>query len=547
MADEAEEMLIPTTTIEAEAALSMDNVELASGYITAALPHKPVLRIGRLAGYSLPEPEKVLYIKMRELISAVANGSATSTVFSFPVAEVFTKIKYTADELGVDSILKEDGTWNPDALTAIGAIQSSLDIPAVVHCLMYDSPYEMYWFGKRYQYSMGGISGTSQYLTLTGNVTISMNVSVDYASKDTEGNYEDYSVDPIYGTAVTAAASTARDILDRYETLDNYNRLKGYRDEICNLTDYNTEAAKGDMPYGDPWQLIWVFDNDPSTKVVCEGYSKAFQYLNDMSSGSAEVISCQGSIEAGAHMWNIVTIDGNNYLADITNCDHSDRDMLFLKGNIRGSVENGYVFNYYDSTIHYIYDMDQRSEEELTIESFDYLDWRAAAMEIPQVEYSSTKSYPGYGIAVKVVTPENTSPTKLLVQINGNEEQVELNEGAGVFELQESANVAISAMYGETISAGTEPQWITVEPLPEQQLLLPANSLIEEEAFAETGATMITAENVTIERNAFNSIELAVLHGMVNINSNSFNNDVILAVDEINYELPYEFIVNQNE
>lgn len=30
-------------------------------------------------------------------------------------------------------------------------------------------------------------------------------------------------------------------------------------------------------------ELIWVFDGDSSTNVVCEGYAKAFQYLCDLS------------------------------------------------------------------------------------------------------------------------------------------------------------------------------------------------------------------------------------------------------------------------
>ena len=35
------------------------------------------------------------------------------------------------------------------------------------------------------------------------------------------------------------------------------------------------------LPYGDPWQLIYVFDDDPDTNVVCEGYAKAFKYEAD--------------------------------------------------------------------------------------------------------------------------------------------------------------------------------------------------------------------------------------------------------------------------
>ena len=58
----------------------------------------------------------------------------------------------------------------------------------------------------------------------------------------------------------------------------------GFKNEICNLVDYNNAAADSSTQtaYGDPWQMIWVFDENAETKVVCEGYSKAFQYLCDL-------------------------------------------------------------------------------------------------------------------------------------------------------------------------------------------------------------------------------------------------------------------------
>ena len=56
---------------------------------------------------------------------------------------------------------------------------------------------------------------------------------------------------------------------------------------------------------------------------VCEGYSKAFQYLCDLSSfkDKVECHSVSG-VTSGPHMWNVVAMeDGYNYLVDVTNCD----------------------------------------------------------------------------------------------------------------------------------------------------------------------------------------------------------------------------------
>ena len=91
-----------------------------------------------------------------------------------------------------------------------------------------------------------------------------------------------------------------------------------------------------------------MFDGDPETNVVCEGYAKAFQYLCDLSTFSDPNINSYivtgvmaGGTGAGPHMWNMVTLeDGNHYLVDVTNCDGDPNssevsigypDKLFLR------------------------------------------------------------------------------------------------------------------------------------------------------------------------------------------------------------------------
>lgn len=106
--------------------------------------------------------------------------------------------------------------------------------------------------------------------------------------------------------------------------------------------------------------------------MVCEGYSKAFQYLCDLSAfeGNVQCRSVSGGMNGGAHMWNLVRLDGANYLVDVTNCDGSSvgaPDRLFLCG-ASGSVGGGYRVTipqqtegnliYYGSTVTYTYDSD---------------------------------------------------------------------------------------------------------------------------------------------------------------------------------------------
>ena len=138
-----------------------------------------------------------------------------------------------------------------------------------------------------------------------------------------------------------------------------------YAEYIKNAVSYNYAAAdeNNGYPYGDPWQLIYVFDGNPDTNVVCEGYSKAFKYLCDLTwTGSDPEVACYlptGTMDGGAHMWNIVSIGGVNYLTDITNCDSGTigaPDQLFLCG-VRGGVDSGYIADLTgNTTTVYFYD-----------------------------------------------------------------------------------------------------------------------------------------------------------------------------------------------
>ena len=165
--------------------------------------------------------------------------------------------------------------------------------------------------------------------------------------------------------------TNAQSVVDENSGKGNYEKLVAYREWIKNAVSYNDEAAKEgeSTAYGNPWQLVYVFDGDSSTNVVCEGYAKAFKYLCDLTWPDGEPVCCylatgeiSGDNVQGGHMWNIVSIGGKNYLADITNCDTEMGgypDKLFLCG-VSGSMSGGYtaegVTYKYDDYITQVYD-----------------------------------------------------------------------------------------------------------------------------------------------------------------------------------------------
>ena len=132
----------------------------------------------------------------------------------------------------------------------------------------------------------------------------------------------------------------AQTIVNKYKGQTPYNRLKGYADEICKRVSYDKDAK---TKYGDMNQMINVFDGNTATNVDSRGYAMAFQYLCDLDGG----ITCSSmtgtvswnnidsnKIGSGAYMWNVVKLDGDNYIVDVANCDDiAESDKMFMVGD----------------------------------------------------------------------------------------------------------------------------------------------------------------------------------------------------------------------
>lgn len=277
-------------------------------------------RIAHLSGLELE-----VYNALKAQIAKVAAGQRSSTVFAVTASS----------------------SWPTATLAA-------LDINNVLSELLANCPYELYWFDKT----------TSSSCTWSGRTyTFRLCVAAGYRGAGT------YVVNTATGTRVRAAVANAKRIVSASAGGSSHKRLKAYMDHICKLVDYDTKAASNrNAKYGDPWQLISVFDGDRSTNVVCEGYAKAFQYLCDLSNFSG--VYCytvtgamwlSGGLSEG-HMWNVVSMaDGSNYLVDVTNCDAGSigaGGKLFLRSYSSGSVAAGYAFAVGSNTVHYRYDGD---------------------------------------------------------------------------------------------------------------------------------------------------------------------------------------------
>lgn len=335
---EDENDIIISSVIRSDVAdnqVTLSNDDLLLGYISSELCNaKPAHALGtrNLTGKALD-----IYNYMYAEIEKIANGSSSSTSLSYP--ETLT---WDYSDLGMTD------TYDSELFKA----ELTNIFRSVHNYLLSDCPYELYWYNKTAGVGLS-YSGLT-YSDAVKQVSISkfvMNFSPAPDYKDSA----DYTVNTTITKSAAASAAKATSIVKTHASKDDIAKLTAYKEEICDLVTYDTNAANSNVATVgiDPWQLIHVFDGDSSTNVVCEGYSKAFQYLCNLSSFSGNVYcyNVSGTMAYNSngenHMWNIVTINKVNYLIDVTNCDGNyigAADKLFLKG-FTGSVENGYSKN----------------------------------------------------------------------------------------------------------------------------------------------------------------------------------------------------------
>jgi len=308
------------------------NEELFAGYVNSVMhPLDPsaALPQGTLAREKLNNGEKAIYDFLLDMIKDVALGDvsyATSTM--------------TESYMDDHGIIRRYNT--SDNSVAYNSFFANYNWHNVIYALTADLPYDLYWFEKT-----EGVYCNYYYRYTSTSVTFTSFIFKFVVSEDYKmAGGDDFTVDTSKTSAATQSYENAVAIVEQYASLDDYNKLYSYDAKIRELVDYNHDAwydGAQQMPYGDPWQLIWVFDNDPATKVVCEGYAKAFHLLCDLSDFENDIVCVNVSGDAGgAHMWNIVKMeDGKNYLVDVTWNDSSP-GRYFLKGGT-GSVTGGYT------------------------------------------------------------------------------------------------------------------------------------------------------------------------------------------------------------
>lgn len=380
----ADFMQQPSAVAAADSGVLQEQMSLPQWRTGFSAGDDPAKLRSRHAGSRMTGRGKEIYEILADGIRDVAEGVKTSTQFQIPVKDLVDQLQYTQEELGASFATKEDQYLAMGRFIGSRIITDE-ELHEVYASLLADLPYELYWYDKAAEDSFIVSMEDAQIRNDSGKGPC---LCVDQATLTFA-----FLVDGYYGSqygtnagriaAAKRAAANAQKIVKEAEGLSDYQKLVYYRKKICTLTSYNMTAAQTRSPGNqNPWQLVYVFDEDSTTNVVCEGYAKAFQYLCDLTTfEDTDICSyiVSGTIsgnhtDEGPHMWNVVHMgDQGNYLTDVTNCDQGmigQEEQLFLTGCTYGNPADGYgiqlssgqVFYRYEDTTKSIY-----STEDLTL------------------------------------------------------------------------------------------------------------------------------------------------------------------------------------
>lgn len=371
-------------SITAESVLVTDNIdlpdsdELFEGYVEKTFYGDYGASVfSTTARNNLSEANAKIYDALKPEIAKIANGESTSAIISISDS-LLPKATFTPEELGVTSFT--ESTINT-AKANINAEKLGFDFAIICKALMNDCPYELYWFDKTKGYGISYSIGYKANSLSISELKFGFIVAKEYSATDVIGTYE--TKFELTGAAATAAEN-AQTVVSSNAGKTDIEKLLAYKQYICDSVSYNDKAAtNSSTPYGNPWQLIYVFDGDLNTNVVCEGYAKAFQYLCDLSTFSNPEIYCisvTGTMNGGGHMWNVMRMDdGKNYLVDVTNSDTgtigSGGNRLFLNTYDTKSSDTSYTYTITSQSVTFVYDTNTTaiySAEELALSNDKY-------------------------------------------------------------------------------------------------------------------------------------------------------------------------------
>lgn len=324
----------------------------------------PKMTMAQTKMVTMDEESERIYQLLKTECLKVANGEKSS-IITFKTSDFFDKTTYTYEELGVSISSANPGSLNSRAKEILRN-QIKNKVEAALTRMKIDCPYELYWFDRTSSIQLDfSYTRNSQaiFFESADYISLTMNVAKDY-----QYNGISIKIDPQVIARAKTTISTVNAIVNKYANATDQEKILGYAKEVATSTYYDRDAISAtylaNKGYGDPYQILSVFDQDASTGTVCEGYAKAFQFLCDRTDfHNAESYIVTGVLNSnnvtGTHMWNIVRLDGQSFIVDTTNTTAAKLDLI-LTGAVK--VNSKYlVLNQAKQKMYYSYDAETKA------------------------------------------------------------------------------------------------------------------------------------------------------------------------------------------
>lgn len=288
-----------------------------------------------LVGDNLEGLYKAAYDYVISQLQLIATGQRASTELIFTLSE--EQYEQLLKDFEDDTTEEHDVFWTR--------------LFRIFNAAYYDCPNSLYWWDRR-----SGIGFNADQRQIIFKFGVEKRYCDESSYRESDKRYYAINTDGEDMANALEAMENADLIAHEADGMGAYDALLYFHDRINDLVVYDNDAAALTVITDHvASNMINVFDMDPDTNVICEGYAKSYKYLVDewmtveenrerMEAAVGEGVTCivvtglstdpTTTPTHGAHMWDLLWTQDARYLIDTTNTDEEGTGYpykLFLK------------------------------------------------------------------------------------------------------------------------------------------------------------------------------------------------------------------------
>lgn len=258
--------------------------------------------------YELSNNERVVYKNVLSRAKSILNKETNSTEITISLKDMYINLDNCND---YNEIKKK-----------VNDTISNIDYEKIYRSLHIDYGYLFWW-----EYDMKWEVIEADIRTKNKNVsesTFALSLTPYDEYKESEHTIKTNNIN-IANNAYQKAINVAQKVRDE----STFEKLKFFKEWIIENVDYDYTSAelvnqdRKNIRVVKASSFTNILDENSNTNAICSGYAEAFQLLCDLS--GIECYKTNGVVSSSTnkyrHAWNIVIINNERYLSDITNSE----------------------------------------------------------------------------------------------------------------------------------------------------------------------------------------------------------------------------------